>query len=155
MTPEGRRHVMLSHEGQVLTMTASYGVEGAAEHTRCVVDGCFNALIRMEGPEAAAQYAFALADRVVGRVKEPTAFPVQRPGEPSTSKAVVDLESALRDGQDRLRVPKPVAAWWRRFDAIVARWLELIAIAVAAFLIQAPVWWALGFLAGMLVGGSR
>ena len=74
MTPEDRRHSVLSHEGQILASVQHHGPAHAGEIARCVADGAVNALIRIEGPEAAAKFAFALADRAVGGVHlEPTA----------------------------------------------------------------------------------
>jgi hypothetical protein len=72
MTPDARELCMLNHEGQTLHMAGSHGKEYAIDVAHCVVDGIMNALIKIEGPEAAAQFAFALSDRVVGRVRLPS-----------------------------------------------------------------------------------
>lgn len=76
LSPEIRKQQVLLYEGQAISAAGHHGKDGAIELARCAVDGVMNALIRMEGREAAATYAFALADRVVGGLREPTAFPV-------------------------------------------------------------------------------
>ncbi len=90
MTPEEKRHSVLSHEGQVLASVQHYGPAHAGEIARCVADGAVNALIRIEGPEAAAKFCFALADRAVGGVYlEPTAGPIVVPPPRPHSQAKV------------------------------------------------------------------
>jgi hypothetical protein len=74
MTPEQRAQMVIYYEGQSLSNVGQVGVIQAPEHARCIIDGNFNALIRMEGREAAAVYAFALADRVVGGLRAPNAI---------------------------------------------------------------------------------
>lgn len=114
MNPEMRKQIVLSHEGQCLAMAGPNGggEEHAREVTRCVIDGAFNALIRMEGAEQAAKFAFALSDRVVGQLRQPTELPVG-PVPP---------------------IAKPKAAPALRLTMT---------------------WWALGFAAGLVVGGNR
>jgi hypothetical protein len=75
MTPQVKEQMVLAHEGQTLMMAGSHGNDHAVSMGHCVVDGVMNALVRMEGPEKAAEYAFALADRIVGAVKSPTPLP--------------------------------------------------------------------------------
>ncbi len=76
LPPELRTNMVLMYEGCALKAVGDNGgAEVACEIARCNIDGAFNALIRMEGAEAAAEYAFALADRVSGRIKAPTAWP--------------------------------------------------------------------------------
>ncbi len=87
MTPEDRRYSVLSHEGQILASVQHHGPAHAGEVARCVADGALNALIRIEGPEAAAKFAFALADRAVGGVHlEPTAGPLVIPPRPVSAR---------------------------------------------------------------------
>jgi len=70
-----RSDTAMFNEGQILTLAAQRDVETAAEHARGVIDGCFNALIRFDGPEKAFSFATAVADRVAGGLKQPTAWP--------------------------------------------------------------------------------
>lgn len=80
MIPESqRRMLVLMHEGQLIANAGQAGDEDGAALARCVIDGAFNALIRIEGRDKAAEYAFAAADRVVGGIKAPTAWPISRP----------------------------------------------------------------------------
>lgn len=74
-----RQRVVMHHEGQMLQIAAAHGNDAAAEHTRGIIDGCFNALIRMQGIDEASKFAFALSDRIVGGVKQPTTWPLPPP----------------------------------------------------------------------------
>lgn len=77
MIPESqRRMLVMMHEGQLLAHAGQHGCETASDLARCVIDGALNALIRTDGREEAAKYAFAAADRVVGGIKAPTAWPL-------------------------------------------------------------------------------
>lgn len=71
-----RSDVTLFNEGQIITFAAQQTPELAIEHARGTVDGCFNAMLRLGAAEDAAGFAFAVADRMVERVKEPTAWPL-------------------------------------------------------------------------------
>lgn len=72
-----RDDVMMHNEGHLLSFAASHTVELAAEHARGVIDGSFNALLRFEGPEETTKFAFAVADRISGKIKAPTQYPLQ------------------------------------------------------------------------------
>lgn len=83
MTPKDKNEVALSNEGQLLALAGAHGVQYAVDVARGVADGAMNALIRLEGREEAAKYAFALADRVAGAVlsSTPTAWVPPAPPE--------------------------------------------------------------------------
>jgi hypothetical protein len=72
MTPEHKARYTMAHEGQAMVLVGEQGAEHAVAMGHCVVDGVMNAMIRLEGPEKAAEFAFALSDRVVGQIKTPT-----------------------------------------------------------------------------------
>jgi hypothetical protein len=74
-SPDMRKRHVLMYEGRALSDTGTHGQETAIEFAHCAIDGIINALIRVERSAAAARYAFALADRVVGGIREPTALP--------------------------------------------------------------------------------
>jgi hypothetical protein len=76
LTDEMRKQVMISHEGQILAVAGQCGIPHACDMAHCVVDGMFNALIRMEGREKAAEVAFAVSDRVAGGLREGTVWPM-------------------------------------------------------------------------------
>jgi hypothetical protein len=76
LTTETRIQVVMSNEGQVLALAGNAGREHAGEIARAIVDGTMNAMIRMEGREATASFAFLVADRVAGGVRAPTDFRV-------------------------------------------------------------------------------
>ena len=61
-----KRHVPM-YESRALSNTGTHGQESAIALAHGAIDGIMNALIRVEGSEAAARYAFALADSRRGR----------------------------------------------------------------------------------------
>lgn len=69
---EHRRQLVMNYEGQALQVAGQRGEAAGAWNACCLIDGAANALIRMRGPEAAAEFIFALQDRVVARVRAPT-----------------------------------------------------------------------------------
>lgn len=75
MDTEQRKRLILSQEGQWIAIASQHGDDGS-ELIRASIDGCMNALIRVEGPAAAAEYSFALSDRVVGKLRAPTELPM-------------------------------------------------------------------------------
>jgi hypothetical protein len=80
MTLPNRNNYVLNHEGQILSLAGSSGQAIASDYARCVVDGAMNAIIRMEGAEKAAAFAFGVADRVAGGLRAPTPiFPASAP----------------------------------------------------------------------------
>jgi hypothetical protein len=96
MNAEDRRNSMLFHEGQVIQSAGHHGSDHAAHMARAVVDGVMNALIRLDGAEETAKYAFALADRVVGRLKEPTALAFMQK-QPTLVATPIDIEADLKN----------------------------------------------------------
>ena len=66
MPSELREKTVLAFEGYWLQTCINS--EGGTMHARCSIDGAINAIVRLDGEEAAAKYAFALADRLVGRL---------------------------------------------------------------------------------------
>jgi hypothetical protein len=59
------------YEGRVLAQVES-GRKHAIEHAECVIDGAMNALVRLQGAEVTAHFAFALSDRVAAGLRQPT-----------------------------------------------------------------------------------
>jgi hypothetical protein len=105
MTPADRRAIILQQEGAALNAAGMMGDDGA-ERTRCLIDGLANALVRIDGTEAAAGYLFALSDRVAGGLRDPTDYralpaPVPPPcgGRGRSISAGVDRESDARAAQ--------------------------------------------------------
>ncbi len=114
ISPEYRNNLVLMYEGYALKSVGdNANREVACEITRCNIDGAFNALIRMEGAEAAAQYAFALSDRVVGRLREPTEWPVKSAPSPASLEAVAVA----------LAAPTPKPAPMRFWSIFAVGWL--------------------------------
>ena len=101
------------YEGQALNFAGQHGTDMGAYSARCCIDGAMNALVRMVGPEEAAQYAFALADRIVGGVREPTEFPPKLIALPLSAAVPIEIKTA--DPQK----PKPM----RFFTIFIVGWL--------------------------------
>jgi hypothetical protein len=72
MADESALRQIAYNEGAVLQLAGTHGMPAARAYAHNVADGVFNALIRIEGAEAAAAFAFALSDRVAGGLRVPT-----------------------------------------------------------------------------------
>jgi hypothetical protein len=105
LNDEARRNLVMVYESQALAVGGTCGTPMGVDHARCIVDGAMNAIIRMEGAEKAAAFAFGVADRVAGGLRAPTAiFPASAPLSLSapaeadaTDEAEVLIEEALAD----------------------------------------------------------
>lgn len=104
MTDEQRQQAVLFYEGQVLTTAGHNGVGQAADAARCIIDGTMNALVRLQGANVTSQFAFAVADRIVAAVREPTPWPPaaqQKPSPPSDKiAALLDALAAAAKDED-------------------------------------------------------
>lgn len=78
-----RTAATLFNEGQLISFASQRTAEEAIEQARGVADGCFNAMLRLGAAEDAAGFAYAVADRMVDRVKEPTAWPLAKAPNPA------------------------------------------------------------------------
>lgn len=72
---QARTQAVINFEGQTLAFAGQHGLAIGRTHAQCVIDGAANALARMDGPKNAATYLYAVADRIVGGVREPTPLP--------------------------------------------------------------------------------
>jgi hypothetical protein len=66
-----RKRVMLGNEGHIIEFAGNHGEAAATEYARGAIDGCFNALIRLEGPTPATARARATADRYLTTGEQP------------------------------------------------------------------------------------
>lgn len=130
MNSDHRRQSVLSHEGQILAAAGNFGEDHAAEIARCAIDGAMNALIRIEGRKAAAEYAFALGDRVVAGIKGPTDLPIEA--------MIADAARQLKP--QPVPAPPPDSTPPRRL-----RWLPST---------ESVLVWSIGFMAGVVVGSG-
>lgn len=72
MNDSHKRQMVIMYEGQALNYAGVNGDVEGINNAHCAIDGLMNALIRLDGPEEVAKFAFALSDRVVGKVCLPT-----------------------------------------------------------------------------------
>lgn len=125
MNDELRRLHVLGFEGQTLNFAATHGLETGLLHTRCVIDGAANALARLDGEKNAAHYLYAVADRIVGDVREPTALPQALLPAPKAAQLIHAIEEVVDEPLPR--VLQPARPQWLGAIATIA---ALFAIAM-------------------------
>lgn len=81
-----RRSFMLANEATVINNAANNDAETAIDVAQGVIDGCANGMVRLQGLKPTAEYLFALADRVVGGVLQPTEHAARPPFDPGPLK---------------------------------------------------------------------
>lgn len=117
-TPIWCKQRVIHYEGVMLATVGEHGQEVAASNARCCVDGAMNALIRIEGPREAAVFAYAMADRAVAAIREPTQMPALLPA--PVPQPIADQASAEPE-------PKPKSKPLRFWTILIAGWLIGIA----------------------------
>lgn len=98
---ETRHRTVRMQEGSILNVAGNSGDEYAVDCAKACIDGMANALIRIEGREKAAEFAFALCDRIVAGIRAPTEIPVVLSREEKAeivTAAVVATVPAARHG---------------------------------------------------------
>ncbi len=120
-----RRQVMLAMEAQIIKAAADMGETASVEAAQCQIDGMLNAIVRLRGPREAAEYAFALSDRVASGLPAPDDFraieaapvaaPVDAPVEPTPAPAARAAPIPPR---------WPVYLWGLSHGALLALWLR-------------------------------
>lgn len=119
LSSDQRRNMVLGAEGNVLEHAARHGADNAASYARCWIDGNFNALIRIEGSECAAEFAFSVSDRVCAGLRKETEPPPAPPAAPP----------AAADEKKRRSVFTPWCAgycWGFVHGAALAVWLIVV-----------------------------
>jgi hypothetical protein len=86
---EQRSAWVADYEGRHISQVGAHGIEMAADHAECVIDGTMNALIRLKGREHAAMFGYAVADRAASGLREPTEIKFLR--KPSGETASIGL----------------------------------------------------------------
>jgi hypothetical protein len=94
MSDDNARMIMMQ-EGHLLQHAGTRGKDFATNLARCEIDGSFNALMRLAGADEAATFAFAVSDRVVGRLKTPTQWPLPKIAEALPAPVPVMTAPAL------------------------------------------------------------
>ena len=120
-----RRQVTLASEAAIIKGAADTSDVCSVEVAQCQIDGMLNAIVRLRGPREAAEYAFALSDRVASGLPAPEDFraieaapvatPVDAPAEPqpAAAAAVAPLPRKLS-----------VYLWGLTHGALLALWLR-------------------------------
>lgn len=120
-----RRQLMLASEAVVIKGAADASDDASVEVAQCQIDGMLNAIVRLRGPREAAEYAFALSDRVASGLPAPEDFraieaapvaaPVDAPAEPTPAPAAPTAPLTSR---------WPVYLWGLTHGALLALWLR-------------------------------
>ena len=92
---DGRTRFTIKSESEVLKLAADYGVDIARDAARGCIDGSFNAISRLDGHLRAAEFVFAVTDRIVGNVENKTAFPDRPAPEPKVPAPDPEAVKAL------------------------------------------------------------
>lgn len=66
MNDKARFQRALYYESHITNLASQHGIECAADEAAVMVDGASNAMTRIKGPRAAAEFAMRLGDRIVG-----------------------------------------------------------------------------------------
>lgn len=121
-----RRQLMLASEAVVIKGAADASDDASVEVAQCQIDGMLNAIVRLRGPREAAEYAFALSDRVASGLPAPEDFraieaapavaPVAAHAEPTPASAAPATSS--------LPPRWPVYLWGLTHGALLALWLK-------------------------------
>lgn len=120
-----RRQLMLASEAVVIKGAADTNDVCSVEVAQCQIDGMLNAIVRLRGPREAAEYAFALSDRVASGLPAPDDFrameaapvaaPVDAPAEPPPASAAPATSFPRQC---------PVYLWGLTHGALLALWLR-------------------------------
>lgn len=102
---ENRRRNVLGFEGQTLAFAGQHGFDIGIEHAQCVIDGAANALAQMHGPQYTALFVYAVADRIVANIREPTAWPPALLPAPRTARLIKEIEEIVEEPLPRLLQP--------------------------------------------------
>lgn len=92
MSDENRRRNVMGFEGQTLAFAGQHGFDIGIEHAQCVIDGAANALAQMHGPQYTALFVYAVADRIVANIREPTAWPPATVPAPRTMQLIQAID---------------------------------------------------------------
>lgn len=110
-----RKTQILCYEGQALEFAGRHGKEEGTLHVECLIDGAMNAMIRMNGNEASADFAFALVDRVVKGARTPTVLPqaLQRFAPPpvESQPLTIEVEPVKPLDAPATQGPQPMRFW--------------------------------------------
>lgn len=120
-----RRTLMLASEAAIIKGAADTSDVCSVEVAQCQIDGMLNAIVRLRGSREAAEYAFALSDRVASGLPAPEDFraieaapvaaPVDAPVEPPPAQAAPSAPIPPR---------WPLYLWGLSHGAVLALWLR-------------------------------
>ena len=107
LTQSQKDQVMAGNEGQILVMSSNCGAEYAGQMARCSIDGAMNAIVRLEGAECAALFAFALSDRVAGGLRTTTPLVSVTPGAVGQVGAMAAESATPKDSVQVIEIGSP------------------------------------------------
>jgi hypothetical protein len=128
MSTENRRRNVIGFEGQTMAFAGQYGLDVGREHAQCVIDGAANALAQMHGPEETAIFLYAVADRIVANIRQPTPLPAALLPAPRAAQLLehVDVPPAVAR---RMIIAQPTARRRAvRRGAIAIAWVFVLGL---------------------------
>lgn len=135
LSSDYRRRIVMASEGSAIGAVGTNGSEMQGEIVRAQIDGLFNALIRIDGAETAAGYAFTMGDRVAAGLRAPTDFRLPKPVLVQPAPPPPDSLPAPADAKsDRI-------AWWCSY---------LLGCLHGAIAVSVLTWIIGGFIAGFV-----
>lgn len=120
-----RRQLMLASEAVVIKGAADTNDVCSVEVAQCQIDGMLNAIVRLRGPREAAEYAFALSDRVASGLPAPEDFRAMEAA-PAVAPVAAPAEQISASAAPAAPLPPrwPVYLWGLTHGALLALWLR-------------------------------
>jgi len=120
-----RRQVTLASEAAIIKGAADTSDVCSVEVAQCQIDGMLNAIVRLRGPREAAEYAFALSDRVASGLPAPDDFRAIETA-PAVAPIAAPAEPIPAPGAPAAPLPPrwPVYLWGLSHGALLALWLR-------------------------------
>lgn len=123
-----RRQVMLASEATVIKGASDTNDSMSIEVAQCQIDGMLNAMVRLRGAREAAEFIFALSDRVVGGLPTMTDFkPLAFSAEPAqVAEQAPSVEQAQPDVSCQAESNSRITAylWGFVHGSVAALWLR-------------------------------
>ena len=121
-----RRQLMLASEAVVIKGAADASDDASVEVAQCQIDGMLNAIVRLRGPREAAEYAFALSDRVASGLPAPEDFRAieMTPAVAPVAAHAEPIPTSASPAAAPIPPRWPVYLWGLFHGALLALWLR-------------------------------